>query len=59
MGAPRRAAAPPARAGGRRGRGLSLRECQWHPKEGAGSEGTVSEVREEHVPGSSLPALRG
>lgn len=54
MGAPRRAAAPLARAGGR---GLSPRGCQWHPKEGAGSEETVSEVHEEHVPGA--PRRRG
>lgn len=59
MGAPCRVAAPPAWAGRRRGRRLSLRECQWHPKEGAGSEETVSEVCEEHVPGSSPLALHG
>lgn len=47
------------RVGERRGHGLSRGECQWHPKEGAGSEGTVSEVREEHVPGSCPPALPG
>lgn len=54
MGAPRRAAAPLARAGGH---GLSPRGCQWHPKEGAGSEETVAEVHEEHVPGA--PRRRG